>query len=370
MTWTADSTSITADSIIATADGYAGIDEPSLATITVSPATATVAAGGTQQFSASQLDQYGEPIETAPVMWAVDGDGTIDESGLYTAPSEPATDEISAAVGDVVGHATVTVSAGGGGEITPEIIQEIIDGVVAALLSSPTPVPVNVTHVNGRPATLASGVAQQATLEETLNAVNSIEVGGGVGTGPRAIKITAVSGGDGMPGVRFGIVGTKITGYSDSDGLLSLYVDGDDDDQRTYTLRTVAPAGYASVEDREVTVGSDDVPVVVELTLTALETAEAPKCNVLLPVEDQQRNRLPKTTVKFTFDELLPGAVNTGVIMNRQLREVSDANGEVQITLGRLCRYTATYSVGSESKSVTFDVPDEGSFIVLEPQDG
>lgn len=244
-------------------------------------------------------------------------------------------------------------------------------GVPAAVLAAAAdnPIHANVTHFLGEPAEPVDDVAKQETLLEVQGAVGDIDTGGGIGSGPRAIKITAVSGGDGVPGVRFGIVGTKVTGYSDADGLLSLYVDGDDDDQRTYTLRTVAPAGYASVEDREVTVGSDDVLVTVELTLTALESAEAPKCNVLLPVEDQQRDRLPGVVVRFEFVQLLPGAMNTGVITKHPLKAISDENGEVRITLGRLCRYTATYTTSDgEPKVVTFDTPDEGSFIVLEPE--
>lgn len=84
-------------------------DPPELTTITVSPATATVAAGGTQQFTATQLDQYDEPIDAGDVEWSVNGDGSIDQNGLYTAPSEPATDEITATLGGVVGTATVVV---------------------------------------------------------------------------------------------------------------------------------------------------------------------------------------------------------------------------------------------------------------------
>lgn len=87
--------------------------DPELTTITISPETATVPVGNTRQFTAATLDQYGDPIETVPVEWSVNGEGSIDQSGLYTAPNDPATDEISAMVDGVVGYATVTVSAAG-----------------------------------------------------------------------------------------------------------------------------------------------------------------------------------------------------------------------------------------------------------------
>lgn len=86
------------------------VDPPALETITVSPATATVTAGSTQQFTATQLDQYGEPIETVPVIWSADT-GTIDEAGLYTAPGAAGSDTVTATVGEVSGTASVTVTA-------------------------------------------------------------------------------------------------------------------------------------------------------------------------------------------------------------------------------------------------------------------
>jgi len=49
---------------------------PVLTSISVSPATASVAVGGTQQFTATGLDQYGNPLSATTVGWAVSGGGT------------------------------------------------------------------------------------------------------------------------------------------------------------------------------------------------------------------------------------------------------------------------------------------------------
>jgi hypothetical protein len=85
-------------------------DPPVLTTITVNPASATVTVGGTQQFTATTLDQHGDPIETDPVEWSADN-GTIDEAGLYTAPETAGSATITAAIGEIAGTASVTVEA-------------------------------------------------------------------------------------------------------------------------------------------------------------------------------------------------------------------------------------------------------------------
>ena len=59
---------------------------PVLTTITVSPASASVQTGGTQQFSATGKDQFGQPLSPQPTFsWSVSGGGTINPSGLFSA---------------------------------------------------------------------------------------------------------------------------------------------------------------------------------------------------------------------------------------------------------------------------------------------
>lgn len=88
---------------------------PVLTTITVSPASASVQRIGTQQFSATALDQYGAPLSPQPVFtWSVSGGGTISTSGLFTAGSTaggPFT--VSASSGSVSGLASVTLTITG-----------------------------------------------------------------------------------------------------------------------------------------------------------------------------------------------------------------------------------------------------------------
>ena len=88
-------------------------------TVTVSPSSATVTTGGTQQFTAAVTG-----TSNTAVTWAVDGMfggnttvGTISTSGLYTAPSATGTHTItatSAADSSKTGAAGVTVVSSGG----------------------------------------------------------------------------------------------------------------------------------------------------------------------------------------------------------------------------------------------------------------
>ncbi|OAI45958.1 hypothetical protein AYO44_12210 [Planctomycetaceae bacterium SCGC AG-212-F19] len=87
-----------------------------LATIVVSPGSASVADGATQVFTATAKDQFGNALTTQPTFtWSIDsgGVGTVNSSsGLYTAPtSGSGTATVRATSGPVSGTAAVSVSA-------------------------------------------------------------------------------------------------------------------------------------------------------------------------------------------------------------------------------------------------------------------
>ncbi|MFC1474802.1 SUMF1/EgtB/PvdO family nonheme iron enzyme [bacterium] len=80
-----------------------------VASIIVFPATATVAVGLTQQFTAAPKNSYGVAVD-ASVTWSVDGGiGTIDSAGLFTA-STAGEGSVAAISGNVTGSASVTVT--------------------------------------------------------------------------------------------------------------------------------------------------------------------------------------------------------------------------------------------------------------------
>ena len=82
-----------------------------ITTIAVSPGTATLTVGSTQQFSAVALDQFANPLATQPSLtWLVSGGGAITPAGLFTAPAAAATSTVAASALFVTGRATVTTT--------------------------------------------------------------------------------------------------------------------------------------------------------------------------------------------------------------------------------------------------------------------
>jgi hypothetical protein len=90
-----------------------------LAQIGVTPASATVAPGGQQQFSATGADLLGDTLNAQPAfVWSVSGGGTIDSNGVFTAGSAVGGPfNVVAASGGITGTASVSVVAVGGGTI-------------------------------------------------------------------------------------------------------------------------------------------------------------------------------------------------------------------------------------------------------------
>jgi carboxypeptidase D len=78
-----------------------------LTAIAVSPASATLAAGTTQQFTALAADQFGAPLSPQPEFaWSATA-GAISAAGLLTAPNTSQTSIVRAASGGTSGSATV-----------------------------------------------------------------------------------------------------------------------------------------------------------------------------------------------------------------------------------------------------------------------
>jgi hypothetical protein len=82
------------------------------ASVGVAPANVSVAAGGSQQFTATAKDQFGNALSTQPTFtWTTTGGGSITSSGLfYAAPSAGGPFTISASSGGITGMASVTVT--------------------------------------------------------------------------------------------------------------------------------------------------------------------------------------------------------------------------------------------------------------------
>ena len=80
-------------------------------TVTISPTTATIPVGGTQQFTAVVKNSKGNVLAVTPI-WSVTGGGTITATGLFTAGTTPGTSTISVSCSGVTATAVVTVTVG------------------------------------------------------------------------------------------------------------------------------------------------------------------------------------------------------------------------------------------------------------------
>ena len=79
----------------------------------VTPGSVTVSTGGSQQFTAAGVDQFGQSVAISAATWSITGSGAVNASGLYTAPAQQTSAMVTAQAGGFSAHATVTVSTGG-----------------------------------------------------------------------------------------------------------------------------------------------------------------------------------------------------------------------------------------------------------------
>lgn len=86
--------------------------DQTLSSIVVSPNSANVAAGATEQFKAQADDQFGQALANQPSFtWSASGGGSVNSTGLYTAANTSGSATVQASAGAVSGSAAVTVTA-------------------------------------------------------------------------------------------------------------------------------------------------------------------------------------------------------------------------------------------------------------------
>jgi hypothetical protein len=119
---------------------------PVLTSITVSPASATVQTGGTQQFTATGLDQFGNPVSPQPSFtWSVSGGGTISAMGLFSAgASAGGPFSVTAASGSLSGTASVTVTS-----VPPDFSLSVSPSSQSVRRGSTATFTVTITPLNG-----------------------------------------------------------------------------------------------------------------------------------------------------------------------------------------------------------------------------
>ena len=111
----------------------------SLTSISVSPTSATVVNNNLQQFAATGLDQFGNPLATQPSFaWSLDSGsvGSVDSTGLYTSPiSTIGAATVRATSGAVSGAAPVNVvwlkgDLNGDGQLTASDVAAMMTALV------------------------------------------------------------------------------------------------------------------------------------------------------------------------------------------------------------------------------------------------
>ncbi|MEX2527096.1 MAG: Ig-like domain-containing protein [Gemmatimonadota bacterium] len=162
--------------------------DPTPTTITVTPTTALLAAlGATQQIAAAVLDESGQPIPGATVVWASADAAvaTVSETGLITAVGEGAT-MVSATSGSLSAEVTVTVKQAPANVSVTPVSSELLPGASVTLAAS-------VADANGNaipsPPTVgwSTSDAAVATVDQATGVVTAVAEG--------SATITATSGG-------------------------------------------------------------------------------------------------------------------------------------------------------------------------------
>lgn len=119
------------------------------ADVHVTPATASVPVGNTQAFSASLLDQFGQPLATQPpsFSWSVNEGGTISGSGVFTATMAGGPYVVSASSGGFSNTASVTVLPLAA-SITLQNLSQTYNGSprIVTALTTPAGLPVDITY--------------------------------------------------------------------------------------------------------------------------------------------------------------------------------------------------------------------------------
>jgi hypothetical protein len=125
--------------------------------VNVTPSSVTVAPGGTEQFSATATDQFGNAISSPTFGWSITGAGnSIDGTGLATLGSTPGTYTVTAALGGVSNTASIT-------DATAPIVSgfQVNDGSVQRSMVD------SLTLTFNEPVTLSAGAITLNLLSQT-----------------------------------------------------------------------------------------------------------------------------------------------------------------------------------------------------------
>jgi hypothetical protein len=93
--------------------------QQTLSSISVTPNTAAMVPGGTQQFSATGFDQFGTRLSSQPTFTWASSVGSINSGGMLTAPSSNVSGTVTATASGINGTSSVTVTDPAPTVVTP-----------------------------------------------------------------------------------------------------------------------------------------------------------------------------------------------------------------------------------------------------------
>lgn len=155
------------------------------ATVVVTPASAVLPTGGTQQFTAQAFDAANNPLSGLVFTWSTAGGGAVTQGGLFTAGSAPGTytNNVVASTGGVSGAAST--------EIVARTLSRFAFAPVAGPVFAGTPVPVQITALDQFGAALPT-YAGPAQLSDTTGTVSPSVTGAFIaGTWSGSVTLTA-----------------------------------------------------------------------------------------------------------------------------------------------------------------------------------
>ncbi len=183
---------------------------PSVASVSVTPQEATIAAGQTAEFSASAEDSDGNSVDDAEFSWSSTSSSvaTVDDQGVATGESDGTTEIVAEAEG-VADSASLTVSSASASSIA-QVSGDGQSGVTTRDYDEPLVVEAsdeNGDPVEGAPIdwAVASGDASLSSQTTVTDSEGRASVGVEAGTSTGSITVEAShEGADGSP-VSFGL---------------------------------------------------------------------------------------------------------------------------------------------------------------------
>jgi uncharacterized protein YjdB len=255
-----------------------------VASVSVSPTSASLTTGGTQQITATPRDAQGNPLDGRTVTWqsANTAVATVTQTGLITAVG-PGSTSVTATSEGKVGTVAVTVTLPPVGSVT------VTPSSATVSVAFTTPLAATVRDLNGA---VISGASVAWSTSNALVAVVS-QTGVVTGVLPGTATITATSGGQsGTATITVQLAPVATVTVSPSQLNLR-----DRDGQRTGTLNATTRDALGNILTGRVVTWSSSNTSVATVTQSGVVTAQA-KGNATITATSEGRSGTASVVVQ------------------------------------------------------------------------